>query len=89
MRHDLKSAGEGIKRSAQELELRDRAVSDFLRDYFNAEVARSNLKLQRTVYWLTVIATLIALLALAVQFVALETEVPPEQTQESVFESRK
>jgi len=47
--------------------VRERAVSEYLRDYFNAEVARSNLAVQRAVHRLTVVAILIALIALLMQ----------------------
>jgi len=67
LRFDLKRAGERIDRTVRELEIRERNASDYLRDYFNAEVARSNMDLQRTVYRLSVIALLIALVALILQ----------------------
>jgi len=63
----LTRAGEEIERAAAELDVRERAVSEYLRDYFNAEVARSNLAVQRAVHRLTVVAILIALIALLMQ----------------------
>ena len=63
----LTTAGQGIERAADELNVSDRAVSEYLRDYFNAEVARSNLAVQRAVHRLTVVAILIALIALLMQ----------------------
>jgi hypothetical protein len=64
---DLTEAGEQIEQAAVELEVRERAVSNYLRDYFNAEVARSNLAVQRAVHRLTIVAILVALIALLMQ----------------------
>lgn len=63
----LTRAGEEIEQAASELDVRERAVSEYPRDYFNAEVARSNLDVQRAVHRLTVVAILIALIALLMQ----------------------
>jgi hypothetical protein len=63
----LTSAGEEIEKAAAELDVRERAVSEHLRDYFNAEVARSNLAVQRAVHRLTLVALLVALIALLMQ----------------------
>lgn len=65
----LTTAGEGIEHAAAELDVSERAVSEYLRDYFNAEVARSNLAVQRAVHRLTVVAILIAVIALLMQFI--------------------
>jgi hypothetical protein len=67
LRAKVDRAGNRIDRIVKELEHRERTSSDYLRDYFNSEVARSNLKLQRTVYYLSVIAVVIALVALGAQ----------------------
>jgi len=61
------TAGEEIEQAAAELDVRERAISEYLRDYFNAEVAHSNLDVQRAVHRLTVVAILIALIALLMQ----------------------
>ena len=63
----LTTAGEEIEQAATELDVRERAVSEHLRDYFNAEVARSNLAVQRAVHRLTLVALLVALVALLMQ----------------------
>jgi hypothetical protein len=63
----LTKAGEEIEQATAELDVREHAVSEYLRDYFNAEVARSNLAVQRAVHRLTVVAILIALIALLMQ----------------------
>jgi hypothetical protein len=63
----LTEAGKLIEQAAIELDARDRAVSNYLRDYFNAEVARSNLAVQRAVHRLTIVAIVVALIALLMQ----------------------
>ena len=63
----LTTAGEEIEQAAAELDVRERAASEYLRDYFNAEVARSNLAVQRAVHRLTLVAFLVALIALLMQ----------------------
>lgn len=47
-----------------ELEARETAVKEYLRDYLAAEVAESNLSIQRKMQWLTFIAVIAAILAL-------------------------
>jgi hypothetical protein len=64
LRSDLEEAGEGIALAADDLALRDQAISEYFTDYLNAAVARSNMLLQRRVLWLTIIAVLLAVLSL-------------------------
>jgi|GEM_PF-3564200 len=91
---DLKRAGERIDHTVAELEVRERTASEYLRDYFNAEVARSNIGLQRTVFRLSVIAVIIALFALILQVLPLLTstltpapsQIPPVEKNKVCFD---
>jgi hypothetical protein len=47
-----------------ELESHEAALKEYLRDYLAAEVAESNLAIQRKMQWLTIIAVIAAILAL-------------------------
>ena len=57
---------DGIKRKRNLLNSREQALADFLRDLASASSARANLRLQRSVWLLTRIATFFALFGLGI-----------------------
>jgi hypothetical protein len=64
LEHQLNHSANSLKDAVEELKALEEMCSAHVRDFFNAEVAISNLRLQKTLYFLTFASTAIALVAL-------------------------
>jgi hypothetical protein len=64
LRSDLERTGSRVYEAVHEMEARDAAIGDYVRDYLAAAGASSNMTLQRAVFWLAVLALIIAILSL-------------------------
>lgn len=64
LEHQLSNSANSLKDKVEELKMLEEMCSAHVRDFFNAEVAISSLRLQKTLYFLAFASTAIALVAL-------------------------